>query len=189
MTIVTTSLNYYFVLNFGYFSNIKQWERNYWSYIIFVQRGRGPLLSGKKWTCTHSHSQSENISYTAALVSSYGAHGGNTGYKARVEFPTFVKTQKKPYCRKGHSHSLQWSEESTVQLSGLSSRQTPPSIATDCPATAPGGSLEMWVCGEVKRALPKTMRGEIMQDTEQACRYSTIHLFSDCSPKDKWQRN
>lgn len=51
---------------------------------------------------------------TAALVSSCGAHGCNTEYKTKAEFPTSVKTQKKPYRTKSHSHSLQWSEESAA---------------------------------------------------------------------------
>lgn len=32
-----------------------------------------------------------------------------------------------------------------LQSLTVPSRQTPPSIASDCPATAPGGSLDMWV--------------------------------------------
>lgn len=63
-------------------------------------------------------------------------------YKTKAEFPTSVKTQKKTLIVQKVIHIL-CNEVKNQLLSGLSSLQTPPSIATDCPATAPGGSLEM----------------------------------------------
>lgn len=62
-------------------------------------------------------------------------------YKTKAESPTSVKTQKNLIVQKA-IHIL-CNEVKNQLLSGLSNLQTPPSIATDCPATAPGGSLEM----------------------------------------------
>lgn len=110
------------------------------------------------------------------------------GIKQKVEFPTSVKTQK-TYCTKKVIHIL--CNEGRNQLSGLSSRQTPPSIATDCPATAPGGSLEMWVCGKVERVLLSEKRGKIMQDTKQASKYWTITIrtIEQRSITEVWGQN
>lgn len=66
----------------------------------------------------------------------------------KIKHPTWVKNPESS----GSEMSLRRFMLSLKgQFTGLSRRQTPPSMATDCPATAPGGSLEMWVCREEDR--------------------------------------
>lgn len=115
------------------------------------------FICGTKWTCTQpltpstewEHKLQQHLSQVMVHMVAVQS------IKQKQNFQHLLKHTKK----KNQTLIVQkaihilCNEVKNQLLSGLSSLQTPPSIATDCPATAPGGSLEMWVCGKVKRIL------------------------------------
>lgn len=107
------------------------------------------FICGTKWTCTQppftewEHELQQHLSQVVVHMVAIRS------IKQKQNFQRLLKHKKNLIVQKV-IHIL-CNEVKNQLLSGLSSLQTPPSIATDCPATAPGGSLEMWVCGKVRR--------------------------------------
>lgn len=101
------------------------------------------FICGTKWTCTQppftewEHKLQQHLSQVVVHMVAIRS------IKQKQNFQHLLK-HKKTLIVQRVIHIL-CNEVKNQLLSGLSSLQTPPSIATDCPATAPGGSLEMWV--------------------------------------------